>query len=229
MAWAKLPDSHFSCGFCGTPQRQGTSVCSRCGLHPSPNPVSPQRGSRGRAPRKHAPTPVSAPTPLGRPVLAVDPGARYVGVVVRDGDALLHASTLVRPKPLSGAEWAIAVVGELKGLVASHADMPIGVEDLSDPKGFKGGRGAALNPAHVVRAGMVVGAIVATWPSAVIVPPKGHGSKPADTYPAALTGRRPKDLPGSGVGAGTRNHERSAWDIAAAAAAVLWPHEPISA
>jgi hypothetical protein len=156
--------------------------------------------------------------------VGVDPGARYTGVVVRDGDVVLHSSTLVRPEEMkSGTEWALSVVEQLKEILLAFPNIPMGVEGISDPKGFQHGKKAAINPKDIIRAGIVLGAVVATWPKAVIIDPGNNGSQHYSHYPAELIGRRPADLPGAANGAGTRNHEQSAYDVAGKAAVVHFP------
>lgn len=162
--------------------------------------------------------------PVGRPVVGIDPGARYTGVVVRDGDAVLHASTLVRPDAASATDWAVAVTVEAERILRGFpAGTPVGVEGVSDPKGFNRGQRAAINPRDIIRAAVVLGAVVATWPSAIVVPPGGNGSQHYTHYPASLIGRRPAALPGSTNNAGTRDHEQSAYDVAGKAARVAYP------
>lgn len=166
-------------------------------------------------------------TGVGQPIIGVDPGARYTGVVVRDGDAVLHSSTLVRPDSVeSGTEWALLVVEQLRAIVKDFpATMPFAVEGISDPKGFQGGKRAAINPKDIIRAGIVLGAVVAVWPQAIVVPPGNNGSQHYSHYPASLIGRRPADLPGDSQGAGTRGHEQSAFDVAGKGASVAYPRK----
>ena len=91
----------------------------------------------------------------------------------------------------------------------------VGIEGIADPKGWQGGKKSPINPKDIIKAGIVLGATALHFHQRfplVIVPPKKNGS--GLNYPAALNGRRPASLHGSATGAGTRNHERSAWDIA---------------
>lgn len=166
---------------------------------------------------------------IGRPIIGIDPGARYTGVVVRDGDAVLHASTLVRPDSVeSGTDWALLVVAQIQKILKDFpVTIDVGVEGISDPKGFQGGKKAAINPKDIIRAGIVLGAVVATWPHAVIVKPGNNGSKHYSHYPASLIGRRPAGLEGDSQGAGTRGHEQSAYDVAGKASDLLYPPPPV--
>lgn len=166
--------------------------------------------------------------PVGQPIIGIDPGARYTGVVVRDGDAVLHSSTLVRPEKMDGPDWALQVVRDIKTILAAFPPgMPVAVEGISDPKGFHRGQKAAINPKDIIRAGIVLGAVVATWPQAAVVPPGNNGSQHYSHYPAELIGRRPADLPGASNGAGTRDHEQSAYDVAGKGARMHYRKHPV--
>lgn len=160
-----------------------------------------------------------------KPIIGIDPGARYTGVVVRDGDVVLHATTLVRPEGVTATDWAIMCVAEIREIMKDFPiTMPVGVEGVSDPKGFQGGKRAAINPKDIIRAGIVLGAVVATWPKAIVIKPGGNGSQHYTHYPSVLIGRRDPELPGSSNHAGTRNHEQSAYDVAGKAAQVAYPN-----
>lgn len=206
-------------------------------MHPHPSKVDetvggkvdPAKARRAKRNRRGAPrqTPLD-PTPVGRPVLGIDPGARYTGVVLRDGDAVLYASTLVRPDSLDPVGWARSVVATIRDVLAAHcpAGTRIGVEGVSTPKGFKGGRRSPIDPGAIVFAAVVLGAVIAAWPDAVVVPPGGNGSQHITHYPPELVGRRPAGLPGSSNNAGTRDHEQSAYDVAGKAAKLLYSPSP---
>lgn len=222
------------CVWCGAPYQHSeakTPVCANCGLNPiagadpktvrSGDPVPRSSARRGSA--AHAKTSTRS---NGQVVVGVDPGARYTGVCIRDGETVLHASTLVRPEDVkSGTDWALLVVAQVQQILKDFPSaLPMGIEGISDPKGFYQGKQAAINPKDIIRAGIVLGALVATWPNAVIVKPGNNGSRAYSKYPSQLVGRRPADLPGSSQGAGTRGHEQSAYDVAGKAADVLFPN-----
>jgi hypothetical protein len=236
----KLPDNYIRCIWCGSANRLESNgfppnKCFNCQLNPMPGEdptkggkVDPKKAAKSdRNKRGAAKTGRLDLVGIGEPIIGVDPGARYTGVVVRDGDAVLHASTLVRPKTLdSGTEWALMVVTEIQTILKDFPTlMPMGVEGISDPKGFHKGQRAAINPKDIIRAGIVLGAVVATWPKSIIVPPGGNGSQHYSHYPAVLIGARPKDLPGSNNKAGTRGHEQSAYDVAGKAAKDGYPRD----
>jgi hypothetical protein len=157
---------------------------------------------------------VGIPHPQGQLVIGVDPGARYTGVVVRNGEIVVHSTTLVRPKELDGVTWAKLVVEGVQEILKEFGAIPMGLEGISDPKGFQNGKRAAINPRDIIRTGIVVGAVAVAFPDAQIIAPGKNGSRGKENYPPVLVGRRPKTLPGDSNGAGTRNHEQSAFDVA---------------
>lgn len=239
----KLPDGYFRCVWCGAGNRYAAdgstpSTCFACHLNPMPaedltkggkvDPVKAAKAERNK--RGTAATAKLETQGIGQPIIGIDPGARYTGVVVRDGDAVLHASTLVRPESVeSGTDWALLVVAQVQQILKDFpVTIPIGVEGISDPKGFQHGKKAAINPRDIIRAGIVLGAVVATWPQAIIVKPGNNGSKHYSHYPAGLIGRRPGGLAGDSQGAGTRGHEQSAYDVAGKAAEIAYPPAQIS-
>lgn len=231
---AKKAPSPKMCVWCGKEQPEPVPLqCSQCGLTPSPesNPkdhTPPAETETGAVPaakktvarnRRGAPKIGELGTkPLGKPVIGVDPGARYTGVVVRDGDVPLYAATLVRSDDTTATDWAIHVTQEIRKVCDMYPNAPMGVEGVSDPKGFQFGKRSPINPRDLVRAGIVLGAVVGVWTDAHIIPPGGNGSQHQSHYPPQLIGRRPKTLPGASNGAGTRDHEQSAYDVAGKAA-----------
>ena len=243
----KLPDGYFACTWCKSGLRYVTdehgvrsfpSTCNFCKMNPHPSPIDETVGgkidptkkagtirSRTQAPRVVA----LNLQPLGKPVLGVDPGYRYTGVVIRDGDALLHASTFVRPDGMNDpTDWALTVRAKLrKFLNEYHATtgtiLPIAVESVTAPKGFKGGVKAPINPGPILFAGVVLGVVLGTWPDAVVIQPGGNGSQHLTHYPPGLIGRRPPDLPGQTTPATTRDHEKSAYDVAGRAHKHIYP------
>jgi hypothetical protein len=241
-----LPEGYFHCQWCKGGLRysmgpQGTRVwpksCVHCGMHPHPSPVDetvggkvdPTKTKRSGRNRRSAQriTPLSL-QPLGQPVLGVDPGYRYVGIVARDGDVVLSATTLVRPKGVEDPfEWAAMVCEESRLILFRDCpkDTKVGVEGVSAPKGFKNGERASLDPKYILFTGVVAGAVHREFkPEGVlVVPPGGNGSQHVTHYPPVLVGRRPEDLAGSSNQAGTRAHEQSAYDVAGKAAKEFFP------
>lgn len=147
--------------------------------------------------------------------IGVDPGATYTGVSVRDGMICLLSSTYVRPSDTPPIAWAVEVAQRIEDeVIALFPDAKIGIEGVTVPNAYNQGKLALNSPKYIIWTGIIVGALAARHPDAVIVRPGKNGSQAPDSYPEVLQGRRPKDLAGSNNGAGTRNHERSAWDIA---------------
>lgn len=145
--------------------------------------------------------------------IGIDPGAKYTGVSVRMNDTVLLSSTYVKPEDKPQIAWAVELTQKIEDEVVSlFPEARIGIEGISDPKGFQGGKRAPINPKHIIKAAIVLGALAQKFPQAVIVKSGKNGNQ--DWYPEELVGRRPASLKGSAVGAGTRNHERSAFDIA---------------
>jgi len=145
--------------------------------------------------------------------IGIDPGATYTGVSVRDGEKILLSSTYVKPSEQGQVHWAVELCSKIReDVLTKYPEAPVGIEGISDPKGFSGGKKSPINPKYIIRAGIVLGAIAREIPNAVIIKSGKNGSQ--DWYPEELIGRRPKDLPGAAEGAGTRNHERSAFDVA---------------
>lgn len=237
----KLPKGYFACAWCGAGNRyldealsKTPDVCFSCGLNPMPgedptkggkvNPTTAAKSSRNK--RGSSKSGKLGSDPIGKPIIGVDPGARYTGVIVRDGDAILHCSTFVRPQDMhSGTEWALSVVDQLAIVLKDFPiTMPMAIEGISDPKGFHQGKRAAINPKDIIRAAIVLGAVVGVYPKAIVIPPGGNGSLHYSHYPATLIGKRPADLPGSSQKAGTRGHEQSAYDVAGKGAKDAYPN-----
>lgn len=235
----KLPDGYIACIWCGAGIRKTPTntygPCSSCGLNPMPGEdptkggkVDPDKAKKSARNQRSAPKKGKLDlVPTGRPVLGIDPGSRYTGVVVRDGDAVLFSETLVRPEDMkSGTEWALSVADKVAAIKAEYCSTaPVGIEGISDPKGFQHGKQAAINPKDIIRAGIVLGALVHLFPDSYIVPPGNNGSLHYSNYPDVLIGRRPADLPGNNNGAGTRNHEQSAYDVAGKASDFFYPQK----
>lgn len=147
--------------------------------------------------------------------IGVDPGATYTGVSVRNGTECLLSSTYVKPADTPPIAWAVEVVNRIhEEVISQFPDAKIGIEGVTVPNAYNQGKLALNSPKYIIWTGIIVGALASKYPDAVIVRPGKNGSQAPDSYPEVLQGRRPKDLAGSNNGAGTRNHERSAWDVA---------------
>lgn len=213
-----LPNGYIMCPWCNHGVRQ-SSHCSHCKLsltvpQDTPAPVV----SQTKKPVREKPTRIAGktfkPAEGHITVLGIDPGARYTGITVRDNDTPIYSGIFVRPQEMSAYDWAL----ESKRLSLEVYDefnpTHVALEGISDPKGFHKGQQAAINPKDIIRTGIVLGALLATWPDAIVVEPGGNGDRHESFYPDCLNGRRPKTLAGSNTGANTRKHEKSAYDVA---------------
>lgn len=146
-------------------------------------------------------------------VIGVDPGGATTGVVARQGRELLAAVSVSSADQPRLAAYLEEVLVAVEGLKATHAGDVIAVEDTLPPNPHLG----ISNPAGIIAAAQVLGAVLAMFPDAIIVRPGGHGA-PASSrlelearYPAELIGARETK------GTGALRHVRSAWDVAGAA------------
>lgn len=147
-------------------------------------------------------------------IIGIDPGATNVGVSVRDGNTVLHSSTYVRPEEMPPVAWAVTVAERVHSEVVRHYPQAlIGIEGVTVPNAYNMGKKNLMSPKYIIYTALVVGALASQYPNAVIVRPGKNGSQDLSSYPAELKGRRPKDLAGV-TEASTRNHEKSAYDIA---------------
>lgn len=149
-------------------------------------------------------------------ILGIDPGTSTAFVVI-EGDKVLHAQTIKRldKAPLLVGKWAKECATLAKKLAKHYQVDIVGIEAFVPPSPYYGNKIQFLNPADTVCPsvvyGAVLGALFSDYP-VYIVAPKHNGSLRAEFYPKCLKGRRPKDLPGSSQG--TRQHEKSAFDVA---------------
>lgn len=150
---------------------------------------------------------------MSRLVVAVDPGGRHTGIVLRSG-AILHYWALVSRQGHEPLDWYLGEVidtvtkakeraRELALLNLFDAWALLAVEDITDPTPQMG----ITSVRGLIDTAQIIGAISGHW---VItrVPPGGHGSHPLSTYPEKLVGIQEKS------GQGRLRHVRSAWDVA---------------
>lgn len=145
-------------------------------------------------------------------VAGIDPGQKDTGVIIRDGD------TLLAYRVVSHQGWDTrAVIDEIRELmIGPWEELTIGVEGVTQPGGFRDGKKSIISWTPLLCTAGVLGAVLATWPMAVIVPPGGNGSAPLFAYPKQLVGAR--ETTGT---AGRFRHLRSAWDVAGAVPRLL--------
>lgn len=153
-------------------------------------------------------------------VLAIDPGGRNTGIVVRSRDDLLAHSLEVRSGPGRMADGPYirqvlsACIAALKtaGIEPSDKDVYIvGVEEVAywpdqNPNVRRDQRG-------LYGTAMVLGGILARWPAAVIVESGRGVAKLHGSY-------YPKPIRPAGAGKDRLVHVRAAWDHSYAAETV---------
>lgn len=202
-----LPPGYSQCPWCQYAVRPQGNICPRCALSISATPdVDAQvKGT----------THCDVTADL---VVGIDPGAKYLGIVARSNDGNVAWAETFHGTMNDTTDWIHACLARIEQILDAVPAIAIGVETITSPKGFQDGSRAPINPGHVARAAAVYGAVIGRWPDSIPVTPAGNGSKPADYYPSVLVGRRPKDLPGAVYpGVRTRNHEKSAYDVAGTA------------
>ncbi|MGH9002126.1 MAG: hypothetical protein ACRDYV_03255 [Acidimicrobiia bacterium] len=148
-------------------------------------------------------------------VVGVDPGGRQTGVVARHGDELLAADLVTRDGPdvFPDAAYLEEVTDAIGGLLVYASDRAgeaaiVAVEGVVHPSGHV----RMINAAGLLGTATVLGAVLAHYPNALVVPPAKHGGGPRQAYPARLW------PPNEKRGMGRHRHVRSAWDIAGAGA-----------
>lgn len=134
-------------------------------------------------------------------IIGVDPGARETGIIVRDDTTLLGACVVTRSKeqPLAG------YLRDVLDAITDYTGELIVVEDVNTPTFHATDR--VIHLYGLLHTAMVIGAILAQFPTAQVVSPDGYGSHPLAYYPTELIGNR--ELRGTGM----LRHTRSAWDI----------------
>lgn len=159
-------------------------------------------------------------------VIGIDPGARDTGIIAKitgpDGTRVIgvtvHNSGGLLPIP---ADYIRDVITEVDHLASLGDHVVIGVESITRPNWHVGkgqGGGAASNPEALLGAAMLLGAVVDQF-DCILIPPGGNGSRPLGDYPPGLVsvGEQRRDGWETRVGSGKLRHQRSAWDVAAAA------------
>lgn len=178
---------------------------------------------------------------MARPdyVLGIDPGGRDTGYCLRagsSGEVLDHgiesrgkdtrADYLARVlaaivRIVDPDTIAVYEAGQLEPVHVTRTghpphqldrgDLVIAVEDLVDPNPHLG----TVTIAGIYDTAVTLGAILGTYPDAVLVRPGRHGSAPLAAYPPQLRGPRETRL--NAIGTGRLRHARSAYDIAGVA------------
>lgn len=147
--------------------------------------------------------------------LGVDPGAKNVGIVLIEngnrGDNVLYSGTVVNTSVLD-KDFADKTCEKIEEIINQYKPNAIGIESVAVPRTYIKGKKQLISPASVISLAFNAGAIYNQCKglNVYMIPPKGNGS--GSDYPECLTGHRPKNLPGESHG--TRQHERSAYDVA---------------
>lgn len=240
MTITETPLPPLVCNWCGSGVSASDKICTSCSMpislgasadtvaptaKPSAKATTPRRKSVPKAVKETLA--VDNRTPLERIkessaagntiVVGIDPGARYVGFCVRDDRSnIFISSTFRRPDEVDDfVDWSKKVVARVRDALEGIEYDMMGIEGVTEPKGFKYGKQDALNPKDIIRTALVVGALAIAYPDAFIVRPRGNGDKAAEEYPACLSGTRPATLGGvKDPGVNVRKHERSAYDVA---------------
>lgn len=157
------------------------------------------------------------------PVLGIDPGSRNTGVVLRRGEDLLAWGLAVRSGAgklpdghyLSEVRAECTRVLERGGVdVRDRASYVVGVEQVAWWPASEGG--PPRNQYGLYGTAMVIGAVLARWPDAVVVQPgRGVAKLHEQAYPEPIRGRR------GGKGTDRLVHVRAAFDHSWAAE-TLW-------
>lgn len=227
---AETPSSSLVCPWCGGGVSASTIVCPACHM-----PVKDSSSKVGASASSVAKTAKKNQLKVEQKtreqwcqeiqesydagdtiIVGIDPGARYIGFCIRNNHGRIFVSSTFRrtDEMADGVDWSKEVVRRVKEELDGIPYQVMGIEGVSDPKGFKHGKRDALNPKDIIRTGMVVGALAITYPEAYIVRPRSNGSKDKSEYPSCLIDRRPRDLGGvKDPGVTVRDHERSAYDV----------------
>lgn len=189
--------------------------------------------TKSQPPRNTGPT-------RARLVLAIDPGARFVGAVVRvrmrpgHPDALLRhlvldvcgtdrtltRDNLQRIPGLLDDQVLVPALREA-GRLGLTVDTCVAIEALRSPSGFADGKRRNVNPRDAMAVAMVFGVLLGhSWPDPVtLIPPGGNGHGALRSYPPELVteAERARGLDRPAGQSTALRHARSAWDVAALA------------
>lgn len=185
----------------------------------TPNKTNVKTKASRKKPAQIKPTPEQVNENMRGKIicLGIDPGARYTAVSLRDEEGTIYlSSTYYRDDDTDEIEWMHECVQHIENILKEYNADIIAVEKTVDPKGYgTQGKRDPLNPKDIVRTAIVVGGIAQRWKEAIPIRPRRNGSAPLENYPESIKGRRPSNLPGDvNPKVTTRNHERSAYDVA---------------
>ena len=142
-------------------------------------------------------------------MLGIDPGGTQTGLcLVKANGNPVEACVVERNKELGEG----AYVGEVVQVCTDYASrLPksmVAVEGVVKPRSHFRGQVSFINVEGLIGAAMVLGAVLAVWPDAFVIPPASNGSGALESYPPMLVGPRETK------GGGWMRHCRSAYDVA---------------
>lgn len=158
-------------------------------------------------------------------VIGIDPGASNTGVCVIDGNVPIIAGTffinketkeIARDYAHRAKDECLKIIERVK---ADHPNALVAVEGVVPPQTHMRGKVSFINPKYLVNLGFIVGLMFGAIPDAIRIRPGGNGSQPKEFYPPSLSGVRKATEELETFGKGVRDHEKSAYDVALAAAA----------
>jgi hypothetical protein len=140
-------------------------------------------------------------------LLGIDPGAFETGIVLLVDEEVAKASVVRRDRQLSRGAYVVEIIDTVKDFLSKVKNPTVCVEDVVKPKPFYRGKQSFVNVSSIIDTSIVLGAVLAHYPKAIVCPPGHNGQGDLASYPPALVGKHEK----SGKG-GTRRHARSAYD-----------------
>ncbi len=148
--------------------------------------------------------------------IGIDPGARYTGIcIVDEHDTIYFLTTLYREDDDEQVEWAYRCVDWISQITDVIEFDVIAIENTTDPLGFDNGKKQPLDPKHIIRTAIVVGALALHYRNkqCVMIRPRKNGNK--GPYQDVLNGTRNKAITWHiDKRVKVRNHEKSAYDVA---------------
>lgn len=140
-------------------------------------------------------------------LLGIDPGAMETGIVLLVDEEVTRASVVKRNRQPSRGAYVTEIISTVKDFLGKTKNPTVCVEDVVKPKPFYRGKQSFVNVSSIIDTSIVLGAILAHYPKAVVCPPGHNGQGELASYPPLLIGKHEK----SGKSA-VRRHVRSAYD-----------------
>lgn len=141
--------------------------------------------------------------------MGCDPGGKWTGIVTRVGTKVVSAVVLTRRTlgDLPDGAYLVRVcetINDHLEAALEHGEPFLAVEGIVPPNPHV----RLTNVMGIIGCGLTLGAVLTTWPDAIVVRPNHHGKNgPPEWYPKEI---------GAGVRlGGPSEHARSAYDVAA--------------